>query len=1056
MTTALALALAVTASAQQPAPAGWKQAQQILKETGVTGGLVAHVGCGENPGLTLALRAGDAFIVQGLETDTAKASAARKMIQDAGLYGPVSVLEWSGGSLPYADNLARLLVIGNAGTLAREEIERVLCPGGVAVFLNPKSGIENRKLQKPWPKDMDEWTHYLYDSTGNPVSKDLLVGPPRSLRWTAGPKFQRSHNYDISMAAMVSAQGRVFYFLDEGPWGVYGDHHPQAWVLVARDAFSGVPLWKRPLTEWGPAEWEGHAFGEKTWATPFTLNRRMLAVGGHVYATLKYRSPLVTALDAATGKTLREIEIGDNVDEMIYRDGKLFLRVRQLPGAYKPPRMGSPQDTEGRNKRTQVVQQWMRSQPPEQVVAVDAASGKILWRAPAQIVQVETLTALNGRVFYRDWDNVVALDAQTGKELWRVPVTAKLTGHFSRGYAGMLLVYDRFVFHDIRGGVRALDAATGQKIWDKQVGYWPVYGYFSPVSTRIAQGLIWTHAGVGYDPVTGQEKRKLDLGKMNTGKIRCYRAKATERYLLDSFWGLQCSDLVGDNHSADMWVRAECSCGFMPANGLIYSTPNPCNCFMGTLISGFNALAARPPKIEDNLSKFEKGPAFSDNAKSENQTPKSEDWPMYRRDARRSGHAASPIPNQLAVAWTAELGGQLTQPVVAGNRLYVARKDTHEVICLDGATGKSLWRFTAGGPVNSPPTIAAGRAVFGSADGWVYCLCASGGALAWRSRVAPAEERIVADGRVESAWPCDGSVLAQNGLVYAAAGRSSFLDGGIVVSALDLQTGEVKHSARLDGPWLTKDQLKNPPKNPMAEQGGCQRDLFVSEGGKLFMNQMRFDSSLKIEPAPRDDEVGGVRRMGAHLMATGGFLDDTQWHRIGWQYAEFWPGFNNVHASANAGHILCFDGERSYAASHYNFADRYPDHKPGEGNRIVCDWLNTANEYRGVSQKRKAPPVWSATTPLIVRAILTAPDKLNGPAATVFVAGLPDANDPKDPLAPYEGRGTPRLAAFSAADGKKIGELVLPAPVVWDGMAAADGQLFVSQVNGQLVCLSRN
>ncbi len=46
-----------------------------------------------------------------------------------------------------------------------------------------------------------------------------------------------------------------------------------------------------------------------------------------------------------------------------------------------------------------------------------------------------------------------------------------------------------------------------------------------------------------------------------------------------------------------------------------------------------------------------------------------------------------------------------------------------------------------------------------------------------------------------------------------------------------------------------------------------------------------------------------------------------------------------------------------------------------------------------------------------------------------------------------------RLLTFSAADGKKLGEAKLPAPPVWDGMAAAYGRLYVSLADGRIVCL---
>ena len=68
-------------------------------------------------------------------------------------------------------------------------------------------------------------------------------------------------------------------------------------------------------------------------------------------------------------------------------------------------------------------------------------------------------------------------------------------------------------------------------------------------------------------------------------------------------------------------------------------------------------------------------------------------------------------------------------------------------------TGETAWRFTTGARVDSPPTIYRGRVLFGSADGWVYCLRASDGVLAWRFRAAPAERLIPMYGALTSTWP---------------------------------------------------------------------------------------------------------------------------------------------------------------------------------------------------------------------------------------------------------------------------------------------------------------
>jgi len=42
----------------------------------------------------------------------------------------------------------------------------------------------------------------------------------------------------------------------------------------------------------------------------------------------------------------------------------------------------------------------------------------------------------------------------------------------------------------------------------------------------------------------------------------------------------------------------------------------------------------------------------------------------------------------------------------------------------------------------------------------------------------------------------------------------------------------------------------------------------------------------------------------------------------------------------------------------------------------------------------------------------------------------------------------------SASDGSKLAEYEIPSPVVWDGLAAANGRLFVSTEQGQLQCWS--
>ena len=83
------------------------QAQQILAATGVKGGLVVHLGCGDGK-LTAALGRGGSYVVQGLDADKQAVGMARKNIEALGLYGKVSAELLSGDRLPYLDNLVNL------------------------------------------------------------------------------------------------------------------------------------------------------------------------------------------------------------------------------------------------------------------------------------------------------------------------------------------------------------------------------------------------------------------------------------------------------------------------------------------------------------------------------------------------------------------------------------------------------------------------------------------------------------------------------------------------------------------------------------------------------------------------------------------------------------------------------------------------------------------------------------------------------------------------------------------------------------------------------------
>ncbi|MEA3226918.1 MAG: PQQ-binding-like beta-propeller repeat protein, partial [Planctomycetota bacterium] len=374
-----------------------QQAQRILDAAGVKGGLVVHVGCGDGR-LTAALCANNSYIVHGVDRDSENIAKAREYISSLKLYGKVSIKQLLGDELPYIDNLVNLVVAEDIGVVSTDEVMRVLAPRGVAYV---KKGKRWEKTVKPWPGQLAEWTHYLYDAAGNAVAKDSLIGPPRHMQWTAEPVWSRNHHTLASISGVVSAQGRMFYIVDEGPASSM-EVRP-TWSLTARDAFNGVLLWKRPISSWA---WHQRKFR----SGPVQLPRTFVAQGNRVYAALGLEAP-VTALNAATGRTVRTYKGTEGTEEIILDDGVLLIVTGGPLPEHAPKDAAQRAGIKFPNEKT--------------IAAIEADTGNVLWTwaepAGGNLVPV-TLAAKGGKVFFQAGANVFCLDRRTGDERWHCSV----------------------------------------------------------------------------------------------------------------------------------------------------------------------------------------------------------------------------------------------------------------------------------------------------------------------------------------------------------------------------------------------------------------------------------------------------------------------------------------------------------------------------------------------------------------------------------------------------------------------------------------------------------
>ncbi len=1014
-------------------------AQQILNDTGVRGGLIVHVGVNDGQ-LTAALGAGPRYRVHGLDTETANVERARRHIRSLGLYGKVSVTQYDGRRLPYTDNLVNLLVVEPPAAVTMAEAMRVLVPLGVAYV---KTGDTWTTTKKPRPAEIDEWTHWLHGPDGNAVAEDTLVGPPRHLQWIAKPYWLRHHHTVSSVTNFVSSAGRVFYVVDEAPGGMDGSA-PDQWALVARDAFNGLPLWREAMPEWGWRTWSDD--WQCRFTVPTHIARRLVAVGDRVYVTLGFNAPL-TELDAATGEVLRTFEGSQHTDEILLHDGRLILALNdgpQRPGTGSDQRRGQAEEPPARKS----------------VAMIDVDSGEMLWKTGRYVglrsktgsmerISHLSMCAGDGRVSFVDRDRIVCLSLADGRELWaaarpeipehRMRYDIRLSDMCSLVYQDGTLYFaqlnpdKRVGWRGVRGRLHAFSATSGKELWDRQCASW---GWGHPADVFVVDGLVWVHDFetpniMGLDPATGQIERQVSNFEAfdNGHHHRCYRNKATTRFLMTSYRGLEFLDYAGEATDLNHWVRGTCRLGAFPCNGMVYATPHPCSCYMSSKLNGFLALTPETPtpNSRPDSHKLQRGPAF-DKPLSAFHSPLSEAWPMFRHDGRRSGSTATSLSAELNPAWQVDLRSRPTSCVAVGETLLAAVPEMHQVVAMNIKDGRRTWSFTAGGRIDTPPTIDRGRAYFGCADGWLYCVRMSDGQLVWRLRGAPQERLVGAFGAVESAWPIHGSPLVKDGVVYFTAGRSSFLDGGILAFSVDAQSGKILSRRKI----ASEQSMQVDQGTDRLADSGLLQDLLVAHGDSISMRQRRIFPT--IEPLG-DAPV---------LRTTGGMLDDEWFSRTRWYFGDRPVAEYLVFDTTTVYGVRAREGMTGYGGFIAPGTDGYELFAAETAQIMAVD----AKKVVSVGNREGGIPIpkrWSTRVPVRVTAMLAAGN-------TLLAAGSPDVIDRTEPWAAYEGRRGGRLLALSTANGELLAEYELDAPPVLDGMAAAGGRLFVSTIDGKILC----
>ncbi len=166
----LAWLLAVGAFAATPPD----KADDFRARSGFAGDIIVHLDSNASR-LSIDLAKGDNVLFHALESDAAALAATRELLFTELSYGQKSAIPYDGKALPYADNLVNMIVCETETTVPEEELLRALRPLGTAF-------IDGKTIVKPWPKDIDEWNHFLHGPDNNAVARDKRVNQPRSLQ----------------------------------------------------------------------------------------------------------------------------------------------------------------------------------------------------------------------------------------------------------------------------------------------------------------------------------------------------------------------------------------------------------------------------------------------------------------------------------------------------------------------------------------------------------------------------------------------------------------------------------------------------------------------------------------------------------------------------------------------------------------------------------------------------------------------------------------------------------------------------------------------------------
>jgi outer membrane protein assembly factor BamB len=644
-----------------------------------------------------------------------------------------------------------------------DDLRRALRPHATAF-------VGDRKLTKPVPSGIDEWSHPYHGPDNNPQSTDQLVHGEFRTQFLADPMFSPMPEQTVVAGGRIyKAMGHIAHKANQNEW---------LNTLLCINAYNGTILWKRPLSP------------------GFMLHRNTMVATDDALYMGDHESCKV--IDGKTGEVRRQITVPEELTDgpvwkwMALRDGVLYALV------------GNPEievDTLASNTRGLGHWPWGMWKGHDYkdprtafgfgrtLVAIDIESGNIRWHyrdeefldARAVCMNDKNIYCFSGERF------LASIDLTDGKLVWKNSDQDLLEAigtngraqHYITGYATTCYMKcsNQYVFFagPQRTKMVVASAENGKLAWTHPDGNLQLVLRDDAIYAAGPQST-----GVRLDYHTGKAFSSLPTRRACTRATGCidsvfYRTTGgTVRVLTET---------NTEQHIAPM--RPPCQDGVIISNGHLYWGPWMCGCQLS--LYGHIGLGPAPETSSRDVdSSLVVGQNISDVPALNIQ---SNDWTSYRGDHARSDVTRVKVPAAVRLGWQVEVNANElpTAPVTAAGMVFIA--DRSGAVSAFDRSGAIAWKTYTGGPIYYPPQIAHNRVYVGSADGRVHALAALTGRFLWSYRVAPEERLIPVYGKLISTWPVSGGVVVHDGSVYAAAGIAHY-DGTHVVR-LDALTGQL-------------------------------------------------------------------------------------------------------------------------------------------------------------------------------------------------------------------------------------------------------------------------